>query len=63
MRKVKQRSDHLKFTFNGVSIQNFRCVDDTLLLARNKVDLENLLYILKEESEIRGLNINGEKKS
>ena len=30
----------------------------TLLLARNKVDLENLLNILKEESEIRGLNIN-----
>ena len=45
-----------------MSIQNFRCVDDTLLLARNKFDLENLLYILKEESEIRGLNINGEKK-
>jgi len=41
-----------------VSIQNIRYSDDTVLLARNKVDLENLLYILKEESEIRGLNIN-----
>ena len=61
MRKVKQRSDHLKFTINGVNIQNIRYADDTVLLARNKVDLENLLHILKEESEIRGLNINRKK--
>ena len=62
MRKVKQRSDHLKFAINGVSIQNIRYADDTVLLARSKVDLENLLHILKEESEIRGLNINRKKK-
>ena len=61
MRKVKRRSDHLTFTLNGVSIQNIRYADDTVLLARNKVDLENLLHILKEESEIRGLNINRKK--
>lgn len=60
MRKVKQRSDHLKFTINGVSIQNIRYADDTVLLARSKADLENL-YILKEESETRGLNINKKK--
>ena len=58
MRKVKQRSDHLKFTINSVNIQNIRYADDTVLLATNKVDLENLLHILKEESEIRRLNIN-----
>jgi len=61
MRKVKQRSDHLKYTINGVNIQNIRYADDTVLLAINKVDLENLLHILKEESEIRGLNINRKK--
>jgi len=61
MRKVKQRSDHLKFTINSVNIQNIRYADDTVLLARNKVDLENLLHMLKEESEIRGLNINRKK--
>jgi len=60
MRKVKQRSDHLKFTINGVSIQNIRYADDTVLLSRSKADLENL-YILKEESETRGLNINKKK--
>ena len=61
MRKVKQRSDHLKFTINGVNIQNIRYADDTVLLARSKVDLEKLLHVLKEESEIRGLNINRKK--
>ena len=61
MKKVKQRSDYLKFTVNGVNIQNIRYADDTVLLARIKVDLENLLHILKEESEIRGLNINRKK--
>ena len=61
MRKVEQRSYHLKFTINGMNIQNIRCADCTVLLARKKVDLENLLHILKEESEIRGLNINRKK--
>ena len=61
MRKVKQRSDHLKYTINGVNIQNIRYADDIVLLARNKVDLETVLYILKEENEIRGLNINEKK--
>ena len=55
MRKIKQRSDHLKLTINGVSIQNIRFADDTVLLAK-KVDLENLLHILNEESEFRRLN-------
>ncbi|XP_069990632.1 uncharacterized protein [Penaeus vannamei] len=44
-----------------VCIQNIRYADDKVLLARSKADLENLLYILKEESEIRGLNINKKK--
>ena len=44
-----------------MNIQNTRYADDTVLLARNKVDLENLLHIFKEKSEIRGLNINRKK--
>ncbi|XP_069992308.1 uncharacterized protein [Penaeus vannamei] len=32
-----------------------------MLLARSKADLESLLYILKEESETRDLNINKKK--
>ena len=63
MRKVKQRSDHLKFTINGVNIQNIRYADDTVFLTRNKDELENLLYILKEESENRGLKINMKKQN
>ena len=59
--KVKQKSEHLKFTINGVNIQNIRYADDTVLLARNKDELENPLYILKEESENRGLKINMKK--
>ena len=38
MRKVKQRSDHLKYSINSVSIQNITYADDTVLLARSKVD-------------------------
>ena len=37
MREVKQRSDHLKFTINGVKIQNIRYADDTVLLAETKL--------------------------
>ena len=49
---IKQRLDHLKFTIKGVNIQNIRYVEGIVFLARSKADLENLPYILKEESDI-----------
>ena len=61
MRKVKQKSDHLKFTLNVLTIQNIRYAENIMLLLRSKADVENLLYCLKEESEIRGLKINKKK--
>ena len=62
MPKVRQRSEKLKFTINGMSIQNIRYADDKVLLAKSTADLKHLLYNFKEESEIRGLNINRKKK-
>ena len=57
MEKVKLRPDHLKFSISSVSIQNIRYADDTVLLAWS-----NLIYILKEEHEIRGLKIKRERR-
>ena len=51
----------MNFAINDVNIQNIRYANDTVLLTRSKDELENPLYILKEESENRGLKINMKK--
>ena len=40
------------------SIKNFRCADDTTLMAESEEELKNLLMRVKEESEKAGLKLN-----
>ena len=49
------------FTVNGKSITNIRYADDTVLLAENEQDAQQLLDSLNMESERRGLTINQNK--
>ena len=35
----------------GVSINNFRYADNTVIIARNEVDLQNILNEVRSESE------------
>ena len=43
------------------NINNFRCADDTTLMAEGKEELKSLLMKIKEESEKAGLKLNIQK--
>ena len=43
------------------NINNFRCADDTTLMAENEDELKSLLMKVKEESEKAGLKLNIKK--
>ena len=43
------------------NINNFRCADDTTLMAESKEDLKSLLMKVKEESEKVSLKLNIQK--
>ena len=43
------------------NISNFRCADDTTLMAENEEELKSLLIKVKEESEKVGLKFNIQK--
>ena len=45
----------------GRNIHNFRCADDTTLMAESEEELESLLMKVKEESEKVGLKLNFQK--
>ena len=45
----------------GRNINNFRCTDDTTLMAENEEELQSLLMKVKEESEKVGLKLNIQK--
>ena len=45
----------------GRNINNFRCADDTTLMAESEEELKSLLMKLKEESEKAGLKLNIQK--
>ena len=45
----------------GRNINNFRCADDTTLMAESEEELKNLLMKVKEESEDIGLKLNIQK--
>ena len=45
----------------GRNINNFRCADDTTLMAESKEELNSLLMKVKEESEKVGLKFNIQK--
>ena len=42
----------------GRNINDFRCADDTTLVAESKEDLESLLMKVKGESQKAGLKLN-----
>ena len=46
---------------SGRNINNFRCTDDTILMAESEEELKILLMKVKEESEIAGLKLNIQK--
>ena len=43
------------------NINNFRCADDTILMAESEEELKSLLMKVKEESEKVGLKLNIQK--
>ena len=45
----------------GRNINNFRCTDDTILMAESKEELKSLLMKVKEESEKADLELNIQK--
>ena len=45
----------------GRNINNFRCADDTTLMAESKEELKSLLMKVKEESEKVSLKLNIQK--
>ena len=48
-------------TVGGRNINNLRYADDTVLLAENEADLQNLLNVVREKSTEYGLNMNVKK--
>ena len=46
---------------SGRNINNFRCADDTTLMAESEEDPKSLLMKVKEESEKVGLKLNIQK--
>ena len=45
----------------GRNIINFRCADDTTLMAESEEELKSLLMKVKEKSEIAGIKLNIQK--
>ena len=43
------------------SIKNFRCADDTTLMAESEEDMKSFLMRVKEENEKAGLKLNIQK--
>ncbi|GFO12756.1 endonuclease-reverse transcriptase [Plakobranchus ocellatus] len=52
---------HPGIKIGGSNINNLRYADDTVLIAENEKDLQQLLDIVKEESEKKGLELNRKK--
>ena len=57
MRKVMEG----KFKVNGHTISDIWYADDTILLSDDEHNLQEMIVSLKNESEVRGLNINKQK--
>ena len=50
-----------RIKISGGNINNFRYVDETILMAESKGELKSLLMKVKEESEKAGLMLNIQK--
>ncbi|GFO24253.1 retrovirus-related pol polyprotein from type-1 retrotransposable element r2 [Plakobranchus ocellatus] len=58
---MRNLENHPGIKVGGQNINNLRYVDDTMLIAENKEDLQKLLNIVEEESRKKGLELNGKK--
>ena len=58
MRNVGLDEAKAGINISGRNINNFRCADDTTLLAESKEELKSLLMEVKEESEKVDLKLN-----
>jgi hypothetical protein len=54
----REIEDRKGITIGGVNINNLRYADDTVLMADNEQDLQELLQTVKEKSECYGLHMN-----
>ena len=61
MRNVGLDEAKAGINISGRNINNFRCADDTTLIAESKEELKSLLMQVKEESEKDGLKLNIQK--
>ncbi|GFO28243.1 endonuclease-reverse transcriptase [Plakobranchus ocellatus] len=58
---MRNLEGHPGIKIGGSNINNLRYADDTVLIAENEKDLPQLLDIVKEESEKKGLELNRKK--
>ena len=61
MRNAGLEEAQARIKIAGRNINNFRCADDTTLMAESEEELESLLVKVKEESEKVGLRLNIQK--
>ena len=63
MRKARQDELQAGIKIGGKTINNFRYVNDTTIMADSEEELKSLLMKVKEESERVGLRLNIKKKT
>ena len=61
MQKARLDDSQAGIKIAGRNINNFRCADDTTLMAESKEELKSILIRLKEKSEKAGLKLNIQK--
>ena len=61
MRNARLEEAQAGVKIAGRNIRNFRCADDTTLMAESEEELKSLLMKVKEESEKVGLKLNIQK--
>ncbi|GFO45563.1 protein fam69b-like [Plakobranchus ocellatus] len=58
---MRNLENHPGIKMGGQNINNLRYADNTMLIAKNKEDLQKLLNIVEEESRKKGLELNSKK--
>ena len=59
---MRNLEGYSRIKVGGHNVNNTRYTDDTLLIAENKEDLQQLLDIVEEESRKKGLELNQNSK-
>ena len=58
---LRNLDEGIGVVMDGITINNLRYADDTVLIATSEADLQRLLNIVVEESEKEGLTLNAKK--